>query len=225
MESKAFMQAVLFDLDGTLVDTAPDFVLAANKLRQQLGKAPLPAAIIAAQVTNGAIAVAKLAFDADEHHADFENYRQALLDSYQQHLGAASAPYDGLLNLLQTLEERGIAWGVVTNKPVFFAHSLMETLGIRERCATLICPDHVKQPKPAPEGLVLAAKELGIEASRCIYVGDHLRDIEAGNAASMSTIAVSYGYLAPDDDANLWLADYVVQTPGELCERILHLIK
>ncbi|NNL57743.1 MAG: HAD-IA family hydrolase [Pseudomonadales bacterium] len=218
------MQAVLFDLDGTLVDTAPDFVLASNELRAQQQLPLLPAETVAAQVSNGALAVTKVTFDIDQQHQDFERHRQALLAAYQKHLGSSSLLYPGLQPLLDALAVQAIPWGVVTNKPVLYAEPLMQALGLHTRCATLVCPDHVTQRKPDPEGLLMAARQLGIDAQRCIYVGDHHRDIEAGKAANMHTVAVNYGYLAGDDDASDWRADTVVQTPQELTTIILQLL-
>ena len=219
------MQAVLFDLDGTLVDTAPDFILAANELRANLGKPALPAATIAAQVSNGALAVTAVTFEVTDTHANFANYRQALLDSYQKYLGSAAVLYAGLPELLATLQRRAIPWGVVTNKPLLYAEPLMRALGLHSHCAALVCPDHVAQRKPDPEGLLLAARQIGVAAAQCIYVGDHLRDIDAGKAANMHTVAVNYGYLGEGDDANQWAADCVAQTPPELANKILQLLE
>ena len=219
------MQAVLFDLDGTLVDTAPDFILAANELRASYGKPALPAATIAAQVSNGALAVTRVTFEVTDAHANFANYRQALLDTYQKYLGSSAILYAGLQELLTGLQQRAIPWGVVTNKPLLYAEPLMHTLGLHTHCAALVCPDHVAQRKPDPEGLLLAARQIGVAAAQCIYVGDHLRDIDAGKAANMHTVAVNYGYLGDGDDASLWAADCVAQTPPELTDKVLQLLE
>ncbi|MGB5325999.1 MAG: HAD-IA family hydrolase [Pseudomonadales bacterium] len=213
--------AVLFDLDGTLVDTAPDFILAANELRAALGWPPLPGATIAAQVSNGALAVTRVTYAIDAGHPSFEQRRQNLLDAYEKHLGAASMLYAGLDVMLAQLDVKGIPWGVVTNKPLRYAAPLMDRLALSTNCATLVCPDHVAERKPHPEGLLLAAKQMGMAAEDCIYAGDHLRDIEAGRAANMHTIAAAFGYIAPDDDPLRWEADAIAETSVALCEIVL----
>lgn len=222
--STAF-RAVLFDLDGTLVDTAADFVRAANALRAARGWQALPVERIAEQVSNGALAVTSVTFDIDEHHDEFAARRQELLDAYEQHLGAGALLYPTLENLLSQLQSMGVPWGIVTNKPVQYAAPLIEKLGIAEFCGSLVCPDHVTERKPHPEGLLLAAEQLGTAPEQCIYAGDHLRDIEAGRAAGMHTVAAAFGYLAPGDQASSWHADASADTPEALSRFILHKVR
>ncbi|MBT8151084.1 MAG: HAD hydrolase-like protein, partial [Gammaproteobacteria bacterium] len=148
----SFQGGVLFDLDGTLVDTAPDFIRAANELRNQHGFVTLAPETIAEQVSNGAIAVTRVTFGIDEQHAQFDARRQELLDSYEKHLGAAAVLYPGLDELLAQFEQQAIPWGVVTNKPERYAQPLLERLALDQRCSVLVCPDHLVDRKPHPEG-------------------------------------------------------------------------
>ena len=217
---------VLFDLDGTLVDTAPDFVLAANALRRDKSLAPLPAETISRVVSNGSIAVTEVALETTREHEDFEDQRQALLKHYSSFLGSQSEIYPTLNSTLQQLESACKPWGIVTNKPIAYADPLLHTLGltINQRCSALICPDHVKQPKPDPEGIFKACEQTGFETSDCIFVGDHLRDIEAAKLAGANSIAVSYGYLAINDNPHEWGADHIVERPEELSELLLDLL-
>jgi len=216
------IQAVLFDLDGTLVDTAPDFVKAANTLRQELNLAPLADNLISAQVSNGSIAVTEIASELAREDAKFKPLQKALLRHYENVLGESASIYPGLQETLQQLGKRSIEWGVVTNKPLQYAKPLLKKLTL-DHSAVLICPEHVSKPKPDPEGLLLAAQHCNIAASSCIYVGDHLRDIEAGKAAGMKTIAVGYGYLGGGDNPTQWPADYHCESPQQLGQLIDHL--
>lgn len=217
---------VLFDLDGTLVDTAPDFVLAANALRRDLDMGPKPADVISRAVSNGSVAVTETALDITRDSNGFENHRIKLLEHYAHFLGQQSEIYPALNNSLKALEYKGIPWGVVTNKPVAYAEPLMNSLGlalenqsdIAKRCSALICPDHVGTPKPDPEGILKACADLGFDGNECIYVGDHQRDIEAGQRAGATTIAVCYGYLSEHDNPYQWRANHTVETSKQLSE-------
>jgi phosphoglycolate phosphatase len=213
------IKAVLFDLDGTLVDTAPDFVVAANALRHQLKLPPLADKFISAQVSNGSIAVTEVASEVARDNAQFKPLQQTLLNHYASVLGQHAVVYSGLTTLLEQLAARQLHWGIVTNKPLQYAQPLLKKLALHQS-TTLICPDHVSAAKPSPEGLLLAAQQCEASAQQCIYVGDHQRDIEAGKAANMTTIAVGYGYLSSNDDPTLWQADYYCQTPLALCTLI-----
>ncbi len=214
------LDGVFFDLDGTLVDTAPDFVLAVNLLRKQHHLSPLDTKLIASQVSNGSIALTQLAFDINQSHLEFSALRQQLLDNYKLYLGEKSLVYAGLHQLLSELDSNNVPWGVVTNKPVEYAQPLMEKLALSESCSVLICPEHVANTKPDPEPLLLATKKTGCNPSRSLYVGDHRRDIEAGRAAGMQTIAAGYGYVEPGNSATDWHADHTAQTSAELAQII-----
>jgi phosphoglycolate phosphatase len=210
------LESVLFDLDGTLVDTAPDFIVAVNQLRKTHHLDDLPANKIAAQVSNGSYALTKYAFDIDSEHSEFAALRQALLDNYLKCLGQHATLYTGLNSLLLALEQSQKPWGVVTNKPLLYAQPLMEKLGLANRCQVLICPEHVSKPKPDPEALVKAAEQLNCKLAACAYIGDHDRDIAAGRAAGMKTIAAAYGYIDHTQNVDHWQADIIAKQPQDI---------
>lgn len=204
------IKAVLFDLDGTLLDTAPDFAFIVNTMLQNHGRAPLPYPRLRETVSDGARGMVMAAFDCADTDPHFEPLRQELLALYPHHLADATRLFDGMDELLQFIEAQALAWGIVTNKPHVYAQPLLRALQLDRRCATLICPEHVRNRKPDPESLLLACAQLGCTPAEAIYLGDHRRDIEAGRNAGMRTIACAYGYVHRDDDCNTWGADYTV---------------
>ncbi len=216
--------AVLFDLDGTLVDTAPDFVLAGNELRERYNMPPMAYVKIAEQVSNGAAVVTATCMEITNDHTNFESLRQELLELYAKHLGTGAIIYPHLNELLIKLESENIHWGVVTNKPFAYAEPLLEKLELSSRNGVLICPDHVSKKKPDPESVLLAAKKINCAPENCIYVGDHQRDVAAGNSANMLTIAVGYGYLTEQENPSLWEADNIANTPKELSDIVQQLV-
>lgn len=210
------LRAVVLDLDGTLLDTAPDFVVVVNELLKEQRRAPLPAERITASVSNGASGLIRLAFGIDPLDESFEPLRQRLLALYGQHLAVATRPYPGIPELLTELAGRGLAWGIATNKPEAYTRPLLEAVALAPPPACVICPDHVKQRKPHPESLYLAAEQLGCDSTELVYVGDHRRDIDCGRAAGALTIAATYGYIEPDDDPQRWQADLRVDSAEQL---------
>ena len=222
--SEAFptpVKGMLFDLDGTLLDTAADFADVVLQMTEEAGRPAIAFTSIHKTVSNGARALVELAFEIQQDHADFEEKFNTLLTLYSQRILATKATlYPGMDALLQELENRGIPWGIVTNKPERFSRPLLRSLGLIERCSTLICPDHVTHSKPHPEPMFLACKELGIEPDSAIYVGDHPRDIDAGRAAGMFTIAVRYGYLPDTPPVEQWQADLVVDSVDQIRQRL-----
>lgn len=210
--------AVLFDLDGTLIDTAPDFIRCLNLLRTQHGLAPLPDATIRRSVSNGARAMVRVGFGLEPEHPDYLAKHTAFLDLYEEGVAVETRLFEGMDAILRNLENRGIPWGIVTNKPLRFAEPLVAALGLGERCATVICPDHVTHRKPHPEALHLACQRIGVAPDRGIYVGDHERDIEAGRNAGMTTIAVRYGYIEEPHTVDLWQADLIADTVHDLAK-------
>lgn len=211
-------EAVLFDLDGTLIDTAPDFAGVLNRQLAAHGRQPLPYETIRASVSQGARAVVALGF-ADRYPVDsveFEGIRQEFLSNYLHHLADETRLFPDMDTLLTGLEALGIPWGIVTNKPSLYTMPLLKALKLDTRCSVTICPDMVTHTKPHPEPMLKAAKALGIDPEQCLYVGDHVRDIEAGRAASMTTVAVSYGYIQDGDNPADWHADYLVDSVFEL---------
>ncbi|QFU77790.1 HAD family hydrolase [Halioglobus maricola] len=213
------LQAVLFDLDGTLVDTAAEFVVVVQKLRAEHGLPEMDPQRIRASVSNGARALVKLGLDIDFEAPEFESKRLRLLELYTEVLGTEATPYPGITELLDELAERGISWGVATNKPRAYAEPLLPRIGLY--CPSLVCPDDVKDRKPHPESLYLNCRELGCTPHQAIYVGDHVRDIEAGKRAGMYTIAAAYGYIEPDDSAESWGADIIAPRSEDLINLIL----
>ncbi|EKM97762.1 N-acetylmuramic acid 6-phosphate phosphatase MupP [Stutzerimonas degradans] len=210
------LRAVLFDMDGTLLDTAPDFIAVAQAMRLARGLNPVPDQQIRDVVSGGARAMVLSAFDVDPMSGEFETLRLEFLERYQSHCAVFSRLYDGMEQLLQDIEQAKLIWGVVTNKPLRFAEPIMQQLGLASRSSVLICPDHVSRSKPDPEPMLLACSKLQLDPSTVLFVGDDLRDIESGRAAGSKTAAVRYGYIHPDDNPGLWGADVVVDNPLEL---------
>lgn len=229
MISTTKLNAVLFDLDGTLIDTAPDFIRIIKLMCAKYNH-PCPTdTAIREQVSAGARAMVRLMFgDELMNVADTDErmlaYRQEFLDLYEQEICVDSRLFDGLDSLLETLENKGVAWGIVTNKPRYLAENLLDKLDLTDRCAVLVCPDDVANTKPDPEPMFLACKKLNIDPKNCIYVGDHIRDIQAGRASGMMTVAVGFGYIVPDENPHEWGADKVVDTPDELGRLVLGLV-
>ncbi len=210
------LEAVLFDLDGTLLDTAPDFVYILNQLLAEYQKPALPSDIIRSTVSNGARALVSLAFEIDEDHADFPVLRARLLTLYTEHLAVATTPFPGIIDTLVFLAAKNIPWGIVTNKPKAYTTPLMERIKLEHQADVVICPEHVTQTKPHPEPLLLACKMLDCRPANTIYIGDHRRDIEAGRLAGMKTVAASYGYIHADDPVDSWNADHCVDSATKI---------
>lgn len=211
-------EAVLFDLDGTLLDTAPDFVRVVN---QQLNLHNMESADperIRQTVSNGARALINLAFGLDEGDVHFVSRHTELLDLYEQSIADETVFFPGIDLLLKELERRSIPWGVVTNKPSRFTLPLLNKLQLSDRCSVTICPDDVSKRKPDPEPLFLACKKIACSPEKTIYVGDHARDIEAGQRAGMTTIAARYGYIDSPERVLDWNADFIIDHGNELTE-------
>jgi N-acetyl-D-muramate 6-phosphate phosphatase len=207
--------ALLLDLDGTLLDTAPDMVGAFNRLRIEEGLAPLPFARVRPFVSHGAASLVRLGF-GEPAPAEFERLRQRFLALYAGALAGGTRLFPGCEVLLATLEARGIPWGIVTNKPGFLTTPLLAELGLLARAGCVVAGDTLPERKPHPLPMLHAAALIGRDPGACVYAGDHARDIAAGRAAGMVTIAVRYGYLADDEDPAAWGPDAIVATPGEL---------
>lgn len=210
------LKAVLFDLDGTLIDTAEEFVTVVQALRAEHGRQEMDPQRIRASVSNGARALVSLGLELAEDHPVFESKRLRLLELYAEVLGTVAKPYPGIPELLRELQQRGIGWGIATNKPRAFTAPLLERLQLQPAPGSVVCPDDVTERKPHPESLYRNCQDLGCSPSQAIYVGDHRRDVEAGKRAGMYTIAATYGYIEPGDEPDLWGADACVSRSESL---------
>ena len=215
------IEAILFDLDGTLVDTAADFVQVLNKQRVQHGYPLLDPQCIRDTVSNGARALTKLAFGGNEGDIQFEEKRLELLELYAECVGDHALLFSGMEDTLEAFEKNNIPWGIITNKPKRFTDLLLIKLGLDKRSSITLCPDDVTNAKPDPESMFLAAERLNCNPLYSVYVGDHARDIQAGKAANMSTVAASYGYIEDKAAIQNWGADYEINHPSELISLFL----
>lgn len=221
------MQAVLFDLDGTLIDTAADFIRIIQNMCREEGRAVVDADLIRTQVSEGARAMVKLVYpELAMDDPIFLAHRQRFLDLYGEDIAVDTDLFQGMYPLIEDLESHNIPWGIVTNKPRGLSESLLQALNLSERCAVLVCPEDVTHTKPDPEPMYLAASHLQIDPKQIIYVGDHPRDIDAGRNASMYTILAAYGYLPLEHKDNLdaWQADCIVNNVTELHQIINKLV-
>lgn len=211
---------VLFDLDGTLVDTAPDLALALNLQRERHGLPPLALEIVRPHASHGSRGLLGIGFGMTPEHAQFAVMRDEYLDLYDQVFTNSPQMFAGIAELLSALEEAGIRWGVVTNKPRRFTQPLLEAMGLSTRASCIVSGDDAARPKPHPDTLLLACELAGAEPTACIYVGDAERDIQAGNAAGMRTLVASYGYLDVHDRPHEWGAAGMIASPQELLEQL-----
>jgi len=216
MSVLADVQAVLFDLDGTLIDSAPDLGGAADEMRLKRGWTSLPMDAYRPHAGSGARGMLRVAFDLTPEHADYEVLREEFYVAYEARLTRHTRPFDEVPTLIDALEQHGLAWGVVTNKAHRFADPLVAAMPLLGRAATVVCGDTTPHAKPHPEPLLEAARRLGLEPQRCIYVGDDERDMLAGRSAGMRTVAASYGYLGPQATTDHWPADGQILSPLQL---------
>jgi phosphoglycolate phosphatase len=209
-------EAVLFDLDGTLVDSAPDLAGAADELRALHGMPPLPYEAYRHLAGSGARGMLAAGFGRAPGDSDYLALRDAFLGLYQRRLLQASAVFAAVPEMLARIEATGRPWGVVTNKAMYLAEPLLTGLGLRQRAAVLVGGDSTPHTKPHPAPLLHAAGHLGLDPGRCLYVGDDARDVQAGCAAGMATLAVAWGYLGPAARIEDWGASGIVSSPAEL---------
>jgi N-acetyl-D-muramate 6-phosphate phosphatase len=212
----ARVDAVLFDLDGTLVDSAPDLAGAANDLRAAHGLEALPYGVLRPMVGAGARGMLGVAFGLQPGDDRFAELREAFLARYEQRLLQETVVFAAVEPLLARLDEAALRWGIVTNKAMRFAQPLVAGLSLHARAGALVGGDSTPHAKPHPAPLLEAARLMGVSPARCVYVGDDLRDVQAGRAAGMLTLAAAWGYLGQGESVHDWGADAVIDEPGSL---------
>lgn len=209
---------MLFDLDGTIADTAPDLGYAVNQQRIARGMPELPIEAVRSHASSGARGLLKIGFDIGPDDSGYEAMRDEFLSIYELNLARSSGLFPGMASVLSRIEQQGMQWGIVTNKAERFTFPLLRALGLLERSGVVICGDTTAHPKPHPAPLHAAADKLGVASTACIYVGDDERDVQAGQAAGMPVIVARYGYLGNGKPPESWGADGYIDSPTELLD-------
>lgn len=212
------IRTVLFDLDGTLADTAPDLAYALNETLVAFGENALPYERIRPVVSHGGIALIELGFGLVPGDAGFDERRQHLLDIYRDNLTRETRLFPGMESVLEQLEQSGRNWGVVTNKPAWLTEPLMDQLGLLQRAASVVSGDTLAERKPHPAPILHACAAAGSNPEQCLYVGDAERDVAAGRAAGTGTLVALFGYIAENDTPASWGADALIDTPKEIMD-------
>ena len=212
----ARFKGILFDLDGTLIDSAPDLAGAGNELRAARGLEPLPYARFRPLVGTGARGMVKVALDVDPTHPEFIDLRDEFFARYEARMTNETAVFAEMRPVLDALRERGVPWGIVTNKAQRFTTPLVKALGLDREAVTVVSGDTTPHAKPHPAPLLEAARQMRLAPEACMYVGDDLRDVQAGRAAGMRTVAASWGYLGVGEAIGEWGADHVIDLPDDL---------
>lgn len=207
---------VLFDLDGTLLDTAPDLAAALNRLRRERGEPELSPVAIRPTVSHGSPGMLKLGFGLEPDDARYPELNQQFLALYREAIAVQTTLFPGMAEVLAYLEAAGIPWGVVTNKPGWLTEPLLKALALWPRAACVVSGDTLDKRKPDPEPLWYACERVGIAPARALYVGDAERDVQAGNRAGMTTLVAGFGYLGAEDQPGEWGADGFLAQPTDL---------
>ena len=210
------IKVVLFDLDGTFADTAPDLAAALNHTRATRNLPPLPLALLRPQASHGSRGLLKVGFDIEPDAPDFNTLRDIFLDYYARNICIHTKLFANTAELIDELEQRNIKWGIVTNKPHLFTVPLMKALGYAGRAACLISGDTYAHAKPHPEPLLKACEIIGVSPAQCLYLGDDIRDMQAANAAGMRGVIANYGYVSDDVSIENWNAHGSINRPTEL---------
>ena len=217
MSPREGLRGVLLDLDGTLLDTAPDMAEALNRLRQDEGLEELPFERIRPHVSHGALRLVRLGF-GEPDATRFEDLRRRFLDHYRADIASRTRMFDGFEGVLSALEEAGLKWGIVTNKPGWLTVPLLEALDLARRCGCIVSGDTLAERKPHPMQLLHAAALLGLMPRECVYVGDAERDVQAARQAGMIPVVAGFGYLDAGEDPSAWQPDAVIGKPAEILE-------
>jgi len=209
-------RTILFDLDGTLLDTAPDLADALNTVLLENQRSPLPLEDIRPVVSHGGIALIELGFNLDSSDPAFGPLRQRLLEVYRDNVSRRTQPFPGIADLLDNLEQRGLNWGIVTNKPGWLTEPLLKDLDLFDRAACVVSGDTLDERKPHPAPMLHACELANSRPEQCVYIGDAQRDIEAGNNAGMQTLVALFGYLQEADQPRTWNANSMIEHPQDL---------
>lgn len=210
--------AILFDLDGTLVDTAPDLAFALNTLLEQQGLPALAYDTIRPVASNGSPGLLFLGFGISPDHKEYPMLQQRFIKLYQDNITRETALFEGMEDVLSTLENAKISWGIVTNKPAFLTDPLLEQLNLTHRAGCIVSADTTPHSKPHPAPMFHACEIIQHKPEQCLYIGDAARDIEAGKNANMQTVAALYGYIGRDDNPDNWQADSSINNPRDILQ-------
>lgn len=214
--------AILFDLDGTFADTAPDLGAALNHLRTLHDRPPMALETIRPQASHGSLGLLKLGFNIEPDAPNYADLRNAFLDYYASHICVHTTLFPGMAELIDILEQRGLPWGIVTNKPHRFTMPLMQALGYAQRASCLISGDTCARAKPFPDSLLKASELLNIAPRLCLYLGDDKRDAEAAQAAGMRCIIARYGYIGSPEELSRWPAEGEIDRPSQLLKYLTY---
>ncbi|MBW9264152.1 MAG: HAD-IA family hydrolase [Candidatus Thiodiazotropha sp. (ex. Lucinisca nassula)] len=212
------IKCVLFDLDGTFADTAADLHFALNRVLAQVGRKEISFEKVRPAVSHGSRAMLKVAFDIEPEDPGYIELQQQFLHTYADNIAEFTKPFDGMESLIDELEARGIYWGIVTNKPAWLTDALMQQLGLSQRASAIVSGDTTSHAKPHPEPILYACQKTGIDPAQALYVGDAIRDIEAGRNAGTKTLVALFGYLDENDNPLAWQADGQIKHPLEILD-------
>ena len=212
------IDALLFDLDGTLFDTAPDIIDALNRVLREHGRTEVSLDLLRSRINGGSLALLGHTFNIDEHHPDFAGLKEKLLSHYAEISDYKTTFFAGIPELLDHLDDNQVPWGIVTNRFTRLAQPLLKHFGIAERTRCLVGADLVKAPKPEPDSLLHACELLNINPKKTLYIGDSYSDIKAAHAAGMSAMLAMYGYIPSNESPRHWGADYRVNSPTEILD-------
>lgn len=213
-------EAVLFDLDGTFADTAPDLGAALNRMLREDERVEVPIPALRPHASHGVRGLLAVGFGISQQDARYGELASRFLGYYAQRLCVDTALFDGILETVDTLDRAGLRWGIVTNKRQRYTLPLLHALGLDRRCACIVSGDSAPRPKPAPEPLWMASRLVAVEPARCIYVGDDARDMQAARSAGMVAVAAAYGYLGAGVPIEDWEKDRIIDAPQEVLELV-----